>query len=346
MARTEVTVRGAGIFGLSCAWACLKAGASVTVIDPFGPGAGASGGLVGALAPHVPDQWNEKKQFQFESLIMAEPFWEEVEDISGRSPGYKRLGRIQPLADEKSLTLAQERAASARTLWHGLADWRVLPIPAQSEWAPQSPTGQVIHDTLTARMHPRMACDALVAAIRAKGGRVESEGPNRGAVIWATGVAGLQSLSEDSGKSLGNGVKGQAALLAHDAHDMPQIYAGGVHVVPHEDGTVAIGSTSEREYTDPFGTDELLDDVVARAREVVPALRGAPVIDRWAGLRPRAKTRAPVLGTWPGRPGHYIANGGFKIGFGMAPKVAEVMSALMLDGRDTIPDGFRVEDSL
>ncbi|MDG1068243.1 MAG: FAD-dependent oxidoreductase, partial [Sulfitobacter sp.] len=40
------------------------------------------------------------------------------------------------------------------------------------------------------------------------------------------------------------------------------------------------------------------------------------------------------------------ANGGFKIGFGMAPKVAQVMADLLLDAKDTIPKGFRVEDSL
>ncbi|MEO5615955.1 MAG: FAD-dependent oxidoreductase, partial [Cypionkella sp.] len=38
----------------------------------------------------------------------------------------------------------------------------------------------------------------------------------------------------------------------------------------------------------------------------------------------------------------FVANGGFKIGFGMAPKVAEVMVDLVLEGRDAIPEGFRV----
>ncbi|WP_412509844.1 FAD-dependent oxidoreductase, partial [Roseovarius sp. SYSU LYC5161] len=61
----DITVMGAGIFGLSCAWCCLKRGARVRVIDPGGPGAGASGGIVGALAPHVPENWNDKKAFQF-----------------------------------------------------------------------------------------------------------------------------------------------------------------------------------------------------------------------------------------------------------------------------------------
>ena len=63
-------------------------------------------------------------------------------------------------------------------------------------------------------------------------------------------------------------------------------------------------------------------------------------------IQPRARSRAPMLGAWPDRPGHFIANGGFKIGFGMAPKVAEVMADLVLEGRDTIPQGFRVEDNL
>ncbi len=36
MARIDITVRGAGIFGLSVAWACVMRGASVRVVDPFG----------------------------------------------------------------------------------------------------------------------------------------------------------------------------------------------------------------------------------------------------------------------------------------------------------------------
>jgi glycine/D-amino acid oxidase-like deaminating enzyme len=37
-----------------------------------------------------------------------------------------------------------------------------------------------------------------------------------------------------------------------------------------------------------------------------------------------------------------VANGGFKIGFGMAPKIAQVMADLVLDGRDAIPPDFRL----
>ena len=50
----------------------------------------------------------------------------------------------------------------------------------------------------------------------------------------------------------------------------------------------------------------------------------------------------PLLGHWPGRPGHFVANGGFKIGFGMAPAIAALMAELVLLDRDRIPDAFRL----
>ena len=106
MATADVTVRGAGIFGLSLSWACVQRGARVRVIDPGGPGAGSSGGIVGALAPHVPENWNAKKAFQLESLLAAESFWRGVESASGLSAGYARTGRLQPLADADALDLA------------------------------------------------------------------------------------------------------------------------------------------------------------------------------------------------------------------------------------------------
>ncbi|WP_164660900.1 FAD-binding oxidoreductase [Tropicibacter sp. Alg240-R139] len=342
----DVTIRGAGIFGLSIAWTCAQRGAKVQVIDPYGAGAGSSGGLVGALAPHVPENWNAKKAFQFDSLIMAEAFWFRVEQVGGVSSGYGRLGRLQPIADTRTLELAHKRAETAKDLWQGKADWSVKPVSEMGGWCPPSLTGFVIHDTLSARMHPRLACAALVAALQTMGVQVVASGEDRGQVVHATGVAGLLELSEAMGKTVGNGVKGQAALLRFDAGEVPQLYADSLHFIPHANGTLAIGSTSEREYDAPDTTDKQLDDVLDRAIRALPLLHGAEVIERWAGVRPRTKSRAPMLGEHPLYPRQFIANGGFKIGFGMAPKIAEVMADLMLEGRDEIPDEFRSEKSL
>lgn len=339
MTRIDVTIRGAGAFGLACAWACAKRGARVRVIDPFGIAAGSSGGVVGALAPHVPETWNAKKQFQLDSLLMAADWWAEIETKSGLSSGYGRLGRVQPLADDAAVALARGREVTAAQLWGDRAEWRV--VSDGGEFAPVSPTGLFVIDTLSARIHPRKACFALAEALRRSGGEIVPEAEEVGPVIHATGTPGLEEMSAQAGRMIGVGVKGQAALLAYDAGAVPQVFAGGVHVVPHADGTVAIGSTSEREYDDPRSTDAALDTVIAAARAAVPALAEAPVIERWAGVRPRSRSRAPMLGAWPDRPGHFIANGGFKIGFGMAPKGGEVMADLVLKGRDAVPEDFR-----
>lgn len=342
MARVDLTVRGGGAFGLCIAWEAARRGARVRLIESARIGAGSSGGLVGALSPHVPENWNPKKAFQLESLLMAEAFWGQVSQAAGLPTGYGRVGRLQPLADAAAVDLARKRHETAISLWNGFAEWRVVPATGDA-WEPRSASGWLVHDTLSARLHPRMAAAALVAAIRARGGEViEGDAAEEGPVIWATGVQGLRELSADLGRPVGDGVKGQAISLKFDARTAPQLYVDGLHIIPHADGTLAIGSTSEHHWQDDSVTDGLLETILLRATTALPILAEAPVLERWAGIRPRARTKAPILGAWPGKPGHFVANGGFKIGFGMAPKVATTMVDLVLEDRDSIPDGFRL----
>lgn len=330
-----IVVMGAGVMGLSLAWELARRGAGVRVIEAGTVGAGASGGVVGALAPHAPDGWTEGKALQLQALTQAPGFWAGVAAAGGVDPGYARLGRVQPLAEDAAVARAQARATDAAARWGAAGDWRVVragEVPGlrlACDW--------VVHDTLTARIAPRRALAALVAALGARGVAVEqgAEPPEGARVVWATGAAGLTALG------LGGPQKGQAALLAADWRDAPQVSAPGLHIVPHADGTVAIGSTSERAFDDPTATDAALEAVIARARALCPDLADAPVIDRWAGLRPRPASRQPLLGPLPGQPDALVMNGGFKIGFAMAPLMASLLADLLLDGRDAIPAAWR-----
>lgn len=335
----DITVMGAGIFGLSLGWEAARRGARVRVIDPAGPGAGASGGLVGALAPHAPEAWTPAKALQLQALMLAPDWWAGVEAAGGQSAGYGRTGRVQPLPDARAVAQARARAEGAAALWQGAGRWQVRPARAGD---PVSPSGLVAEDTLSARLHPRQALAALVAAIRARGGIVAQDGAAKGPVVWATGAAGLRDLGAALGRAVGRGEKGQALALRHAAPEAPQLYAPGLHIVPHADGTVAIGSTSERDYDRPDSTDAQLDALHARAVALWPALATAPVVARWAGERPRSASRTLVLGAWPGRPGHYVANGGFKTGFALAPLAARLLADLVLDGRDALPEPWRL----
>lgn len=349
----DVRVMGAGIFGLAAAHTLAARGARVELVDPGGALAGASGGLVGALAPHVPEApWTAIKAFQLAALEMAEGFWAGVGAASGRATGFGRTGRVIVLEGEKAAARAAARAAGAARFWPGWAGWRVGPLaaaPGAAGWGLAEGDGQAVVETLAARLAPRAAGAALVAALARAGVAVRPEagGGAAAATLWATGPAGLAALAAALGHAGGGfAVKGQAALLRPARSlppDLPQLSVAGLFVVGHADGTVAVGSTSERDFASARATDAQLEELIARARGAVPALAGAEVVERWAGLRPRSPSRGPVLGAWPGRAGHYVANGGFRIGFALAPLVALRMAALILDGDADIPAEFAPE---
>jgi glycine/D-amino acid oxidase-like deaminating enzyme len=334
-----IHVAGAGIFGLACAWEMTRRGATVRVYERDHVGAGPSGGQVGALAPHAPDSWNPKKAMQLDSLLAATAFWAQVEDVSGMPSGYGRTGRLQPVPDQATADKLLDRIKGAEQNWP--ADMGMfLTRDPDADLVPDSPSGIWLIDRLTARIHPRAALAALAAAITARGGEIVLGRPAPQDVtpmIWATGTAGLDDLNTALGRKIGQGVKGQSASLAYAAPDSPQVFDNGMYVTPHFDGTVAVGSTSENTF-DHDRTDHLVDDIVLRARALCPKLGDASVLETWTGIRPRARSRAPVLAPWPDRAGHLIVNGGFKIGFGMAPVISRMAADVILNGRTDLPD--------
>jgi hypothetical protein len=152
-----IVVMGAGMLGLSAAFTLARRGARVTVIERAHPGAGASGGLVGALAPHVPEGWNAKK-----ATSIRKPA--DGRGLLGRgcaqSAGATRAMRAWDGCSRSPTTPRGARAgtrAQARDLWQGRAAWRVLPAPMCRGFRAASPTGLVVHDTLSARIAPRRA---------------------------------------------------------------------------------------------------------------------------------------------------------------------------------------------
>lgn len=349
----QVIVVGAGIWGLACAYACANRGDHVTIYDAGRIGDGASGGIVGALAPHVPDQWNPKKQFQFEALETAGAFWAEVDALSGMASGYGRIGRLQPLLSEKAVDLAKAREASAVDLWHGRYHWQLEDRP-DTMAAEAAPFG-VVRDTLSGRINPAAATTALARACRAKGVTILENHPvtkladrtivgpwgtaTADGVIVCAGVAGFDLIAQHMPLPAGSGVKGQAALLDMDMGDNPQIYVDGVYIIPHANGSVAVGSTSENIW-EHDSTDEKLDTVIAKARAICPSLMDAQIIQRWSGIRPKARRRDPMLGPVSNLRGVHTALGAFKIGFGLSHKIGEVIAAQIHGDPVDIPESF------
>ena len=345
MKRPDIGIIGGGMFGLSIAWFAARSGMKVELFEARSPGAGASGGLIGALSPHMPEKWNAKKDFQFRALTSAAAFWQDIEDAAQMPTGYHRPGRIMPIPTEARRAMALDRADQAAQLWQGKANWSVIPAhPA----IPDAPFG-LVHETLSAQVFPRAAIAALARACKVagvvihKGTRARPDDLAAPVRIIAAGHECAQIVPDFPG-SFSRGVKGQSALLDTEIPALPIVFDDGLYVVSHPGQGTAVGSTSEKDWTDPVSTDAALDDLIARARNLVPQLATAQVTDRWAGVRPRARLPDPAIGELSD--GLWLATGGFKIGLALGHEIGRAIVG-MINGKDlSLPPSFTLAHHL
>ncbi|XUY26093.1 NAD(P)/FAD-dependent oxidoreductase [Agrobacterium sp. rho-8.1] len=370
----SLLIVGGGIMGL---WAAVKAerlGIDTLLVDADTIGSGSSGGLLGALMSHVPDRWSDKKQFQFDALLGLEAEIAAVEAETGFSAGYRRCGRIIPLPKPHLRPIAERHRNDARSNWKTGTEqfhWHLLDKPPVDGWV-DAAAGEAgfVHDTFAAKVSPR----AFIATFRAylrqakhvqvvekcsvstlepsgTATLVSGENIRFGHAMVSAGHDSFPLLSQTFGlpavPRFGQPVKGQAALLrANVDPSMPVVFLNGLYVVPHEDGTVAIGSTSEEEFDDAFATDEKLDALIAHARQIVSLLAHAPVIERWAGLRPKAIGRDPMVGRHPDHSRIIALTGGFKVSFGLAHRLADAALDAMVGKTMDVPESFTLEDHI
>src|SRR5262249_45665638 len=119
------------------------------------------------------------------------------------------------------------------------------------------------------------------------------------------------------------------------------IYSKRGYLVPRRDGRLLAGSTSERVGFDKRVTDEGVNSIKSMAFEIAPNLATLPIIDSWAGLRPRAADDLPVLGADENVEGLFYATGHYRNGILLAPITANVMADVLTQRRSpTLIEAF------
>lgn len=329
----DCLVIGAGVFGLWAARHAIQRGERVLVVEKRQVGAGASGGFLGALMPHMPERWNAKKQMQFEALTGLDAAVGALEADTGKRCGFRRTGRLVPLTGAHMRAHAAERIEGAARHWH-TGDgrqyaMRLIEPPftgtLAAGWLKEraAPFG-ALYDDLSARIDPRAYLAALAAFVRVKGALLEGVEVTRvepaarrvlladgrsisaGRIIIANGVGAYPLLAgldaRYRGRPItGRAVRGQAVLIAHQHDDdRPILYDNGAYVVPHDNGRIAIGASShDREPVEPavFDPDDM--DFYRRALDLAEGLDRAPISEHWVNWRPR-NTFALEKGQKPG----------------------------------------------
>ena len=366
----DLLVVGGGVQGLWVARYAMLAGMRVALVDAQTCGGGASGGPLGALMPHLPTGWSEKKQLQFDALAGLPELVRVLEAETGMDAGYARSGRIMPVRSKGFLDQFEARRAASWLHWqtpYERFEYALCARDAYDGWLdPEQAELGVLFDPLAARIDPVRYAAVLKAAIATgcdifegcrftsydrASGRVLCEGAGgaqlvSGAIVLAAGYETFDLVRGQTGLSLGGGVKGQAVVLGADVPaSRPVLYDDGTYIIAHGGGRCAVGSTAEPEWTDARSIDNSMDEKLERARRLCPALREAPVIARWAGVRPKSAARDPIIGQLvPGEP-VYIASGGFKITLAIAHLIAERLVDGIVEGRAPagLPSSFAAE---
>ena len=128
-------------------------------------------------------------------------------------------------------------------------------------------------------------------------------------------------------------VRGQ--MMSFDAR--PQvtrhvIYTPRGYIVPRQDGRLLAGSTSENAGFARQVTAGGIGSILQNALEISPAISALPIVDTWAGLRPRAPDNLPVLGPCDEIGGLFYATGHYRNGILLAPVTGELITEAIVAG--------------
>jgi glycine oxidase len=128
-------------------------------------------------------------------------------------------------------------------------------------------------------------------------------------------------------------VRGQMVCLeARPQLTRHVIFSRRGYLVPRRDGRLLAGSTSENAGFDKSVTAGGINKILQNANEISPAISNLPIVDTWAGLRPRAPDGLPVLGPCVEIDGLFYATGHYRNGILLAPITGELISEAIVKG--------------
>jgi glycine oxidase len=178
--------------------------------------------------------------------------------------------------------------------------------------------------------------ETTVEALKIEGHQITGVQTSRGDISCRTAViaAGTWSSFLVPSAPTITPVRGQMVCL----ESKPQltrhvIFSPRGYLVPRRDGRLLAGSTSENAGFAKRVTAGGIESILRQALEIAPTVANLPIIDTWAGLRPRAADGLPVLGPCGEIDGLFYATGHYRNGILLAPLTAELISEAIVAGK-------------
>jgi glycine oxidase len=304
-----VAVAGAGAIGSAVALRLARAGLPVTVFDPRPLGDNASGVAAGMLAPVAEAVFDPVSSSHLDLLRRARDLWPAFAAPLGISI---QRGGLRVEGDRAWLS-----AVAARFEALG------LPVP---------PARDVLTSDEDWRIEARPALVALRTAAEALGVRFETRAfaaadlPSYRAVVLATGAGGdIGGLAPEL--SALTPIKGQILRADRGPVDGPVLRGEGVYICPGP--RPAIGATMELGRADLTIDRAITEGLRQAALRLRPELASATMTAE-VGVRASTPDGLPLVGRGA-TPGVMLAVGARRNGWLLAPLVADLVAAYLMD---------------
>jgi len=307
-----ITIAGAGLAGLACAYELAQRGAKVTVYERGEtPGDSSVARFAGGmLAP-----WCERESAEEEVITLgsrAFTWW------AGITPVHRRGTLVvAPARDRAELT-----RFAHRTSGHRMAGAQEV---AELEPALAGRFGQGLFFEDEAHLDPRRALRDLSARVQAMGVEIRYGAPApAGVTLDCTGMAApLPGLRP---------VRGEMAVLHCPEVEISRTLRllhprMPLYLVPRGDGHFMIGGTMIESSSERPVTLRSLSELLNAAFTLHPAFAEASVAETGAGLRPAFADNLPRLTE---RDGTLYLNGLYRHGFLLAPAMAQQAAGRLL----------------
>ena len=314
--------------GLGCALELCQRGAQVTVAERGlcgGEASWAGGGILSPLCPW--DYPDEVTRLAGRGAALFPAWAQALHQATGIDPEYVRCGmRVLPPFD-RQLAMQWCAAHDVRAEENVSDGALFLPDVAQVR------NPRLLH-ALRSRVQAlggRIVERCAVREIVADGQRVQRLATACGefsadsyivtAGAWSKEVMGQYALQLDI-----KPVRGQMLLFKFALPPLEHIVLQkNLYLIPRQDGHLLVGSTLEEAGFDKSTTAAARDDLWRRAQVLLPQLRGAPLVQHWAGLRPASPHNIPTVGRHPQLQNLYLNSGHFRYGVTMMPASVEIL---------------------
>jgi glycine oxidase ThiO len=351
----DIVVIGSGVIGHSIAYRLKQEDPQLRVAvlgDPVNS-LQASRAAAGMLAPFceckVADPFFE---FCRESLNLFPGFLEKLTSVSGVPVYFSQTGSLMPSSSFPDNWDERKQFFESESVPHEI--WDENKIKEKAPYLSKE-CGEIMW-VGEGQVNNRQLHDSLMAASRKLGvhvleanvsGFIRKESSVRAAVTDTGEIAGDKfvlasgSWSAQLAKVLDvnlplRPIKGQMCRLQLQDHFLDYTIHGMMtYIAPWKEGNgIVVGSTMEDKGFDSSIEDKVIDDLIARAAEILPCLNDASLIESWTGLRPAAEDLMPIMGRSERYENLFYSSGHYRNGILQTPHQADYMTSIIRGDRD------------